>query len=250
MKRRQRGPRPDAPPEFILGLDLGQTKDFTALVVLQRRWQALADQPGQEESLYWLQHLERWPLQTSYPKIVTEVSDLVARPPLRGEQRPVLVVDQTGVGRAVVDLFRQAQQGGKLAAELRPTVITFGHEILAGEDGALHVPKKELVGAVQVLLQAQRLKFASVPMREVLLKELLTFKVKVTAAANETFEAWRERDHDDLVLAVALASWQAERGAGLATDWPAAVEEPPRYFMGRQVGRLPELFRRRRERGE
>jgi hypothetical protein len=27
----------------------------------------------------------------------------------------------------------------------------------------------------------------------------------VTAAANETFEAWRERDHDDLVLALALA---------------------------------------------
>ena len=30
-------------------------------------------------------------------------------------------------------------------------------------------------------------------------------RVKVTLAGNETFEAWRERDHDDLVLAVALA---------------------------------------------
>jgi hypothetical protein len=149
-----------------------------------------------------------------------------------------------------VDLFRQAPLGGRLAAELRPVLITAGHQILACDDGALHVPKKELVGAVQVLLQGRRIKFAPVPRREVLLKELLTFKVRVTAAANETFEAWRERDHDDLVLAVALAAWQAERGAGLCTDWPEPVQEPPRYFLGRQVGRPPDWLRRRRERSE
>jgi hypothetical protein len=31
------------------------------------------------------------------------------------------------------------------------------------------------------------------------------FRAKVTLAGNETFEAWREHDHDDLVLEVALA---------------------------------------------
>jgi hypothetical protein len=30
-------------------------------------------------------------------------------------------------------------------------------------------------------------------------------------AGNETFESWRERDHDDLVFAVALACWWADR---------------------------------------
>jgi hypothetical protein len=39
--------------------------------------------------------------------------------------------------------------------------------------------------------------------------ELQNFRVKITAAANETFEAWRERDDDDLVLA--LAAWNAEK---------------------------------------
>ena len=29
--------------------------------------------------------------------------------------------------------------------------------------------------------------------------------MKVTADRNETFGAWRERDHDDLVMALALA---------------------------------------------
>lgn len=37
------------------------------------------------------------------------------------------------------------------------------------------------------------------------LVELGLFRVKVTLSANETFETWRERDHDDLVLALALA---------------------------------------------
>jgi hypothetical protein len=45
----------------------------------------------------------------------------------------------------------------------------------------------------------------------VLVTELRAFKVKITAAANETFESWRERDHDDLVLAVALACWLGQR---------------------------------------
>jgi hypothetical protein len=46
---------------------------------------------------------------------------------------------------------------------------------------------------------------------ETLEMELQNFRVKITAAANETFEAWRERDHDDLVLALALAAWHAEK---------------------------------------
>jgi hypothetical protein len=32
-------------------------------------------------------------------------------------------------------------------------------------------------------------------------------RVKMTAAGNEQYEAWRESAHDDLVLAVALACW-------------------------------------------
>ena len=39
-------------------------------------------------------------------------------------------------------------------------------------------------------------------------QELLNFRVKITANANETFNA-REGTHDDLVLAVALPIWLA-----------------------------------------
>ena len=43
------------------------------------------------------------------------------------------------------------------------------------------------------------------------MRELTTFQVKITPAANEVFGAWRQGAHDDLVLAVAIAIWQAER---------------------------------------
>jgi hypothetical protein len=49
------------------------------------------------------------------------------------------------------------------------------------------------------------------------------FRIKVTASANETFEAWRERDHDDLVLAAAIAVWCAEN-----IRWPTARTAPQR----------------------
>jgi hypothetical protein len=43
------------------------------------------------------------------------------------------------------------------------------------------------------------------------MRELQQFQVKVTAAAHETFGVWRDGQHDDLVLAVALACWWSER---------------------------------------
>ena len=45
----------------------------------------------------------------------------------------------------------------------------------------------------------------------ILVRELQQFQVKITQAAHETFGVWREGQHDDLVLAVALACWWAER---------------------------------------
>jgi hypothetical protein len=50
----------------------------------------------------------------------------------------------------------------------------------------------------------------TLPEARTLQRELETIKVKMTQAGNEQFESWRDRDHDDLVLAVAIASWAAE----------------------------------------
>jgi hypothetical protein len=49
----------------------------------------------------------------------------------------------------------------------------------------------------------------------VLERELQHFKVKInTQTGHDSYEAWRESDHDDLVLAIALSLWFAERRTG------------------------------------
>ena len=43
-------------------------------------------------------------------------------------------------------------------------------------------------------------------------EELLNFRYKITQASNLIYESWREGAHDDLVLALSLAVWKAEKG--------------------------------------
>jgi len=196
-------------PDYFLGLDLGQTRDFTALAVLERQPPTDAG-TAVEPPEYALRHLHRFPLGTPYTEIVPAVAALVRSGPLA--ESPV-VVDQTGVGRAVVDMLRQA------IGWVVPVTITGGHAATVTEDRSFHVPKKELVTCLQILMQSRRLRIArTLHDAAVLVRELQQFQVKITAAAHETFGVWREGQHDDLVLAVALACWWAERNPPLGEN--------------------------------
>jgi hypothetical protein len=211
-------------PTYLIGLDLGQTNDFSALALLERTYRRTGEVPEGWQAHYACRLLRRFAWGTPYPAVVERLRTLTAAAPLRNA---TLVVDQTGVGRAVVDMLRQA----RLPVRVQPITITGGHAISDGNDG-LHVPKRELVSALQVLLQNRRLQVAPVPERAVLLQELLTFKVKITATANEVFESCRERDHDDFVIAVALAAWLGEQGRPM--EYPTeVVRGRPRSLMER-----------------
>lgn len=192
---------------YVVGLDLGQAADFTALAVIERS----AGAAGSDHPVYAVRHLQRWPLRTAYTQLVSDVTQLLQRPPLKGATQ-ALVVDATGVGAAVVDLFKEASLG---ADNLVPVTITSGADVQGDDRAGWRVPKRDLVGVVQVLLQHRRLKIAaSLREAETLLKELEGFRVKISAAGNDTWGAWRDGTHDDLVLAVALACWYAEREGG------------------------------------
>lgn len=192
-------PSGKSPPLYFSGLDLGQAQDYSALACLERTTPT-AGQPAH----YALRHLQRWPLGTSYTAICNDLARLFENAPLTGS---TVAIDQGGVGAAVIEMVRRS----KIAAILRPVLITSGHAITI-ESGVRRVPKKELVSVLQVLLQSRRLQVArSLPEAAILVKELEMFRVKTTVAGNETFEALRERDHDDMVLALAIAAHEAER---------------------------------------
>jgi hypothetical protein len=201
---------------YYLGLDLGQTTDFTALAVLERI-PASPTAHETEEPAYALRYLRRFPLGTPYTSIVSAVADTAATPPLRGQC--ILAVDQTGVGRPLVEMLRKAP----VPCGIVPVTITGGQGVSVADDGSFRVPKKELVACLQVVLQERRLKVArGLAEVNLLVRELLNFRVKITAAARETFEAWREHDHDDLVLALAIALWYAERDP-VPEEWPSLI---------------------------
>ncbi|HEV8714253.1 MAG TPA: hypothetical protein VGX03_15685 [Candidatus Binatia bacterium] len=208
--------------KYFLGLDLGQSSDYTALVIAERI-------PAEKPS-YHLRHIQRFKLGTPYPEIVESVKTLTETPTLQREA--VLAVDATGVGAPVVDMFTAA----KLPCDLYAISIHGGDKV-THEGYDYRVPKRDLVSVVQVLLQSSRLKIAEgLPETKTLVRELLNFKVKIDPqTAHDSYSAWRENIHDDLVLATALALWLAEEVEVEVPSVAVPVHElwtPSRWKMG------------------
>jgi hypothetical protein len=207
---------------WIVGVDLGQSVDWTAVAAVEHvkgvidtgtemeRHCGLSTNKQTPAVRINVRHLERVPLNTSYPAVVAHVKELLARPPLCGEGKlkPAdLVIDQTGVGAAVGDLFA--------AAGLKPirVMITAGNEVTCPKR-VWHVAKTVLISTVDAMLHSGVLRFAAAlteagAMRE----ELLDFRRHLGAAGRATYAA-RTGKHDDLVLAVAIAAWWAGRSPG------------------------------------
>lgn len=167
----------------------------------QRPDEARSSRPRRRPRERYLRHLERFELGTRYPVIIERVRQVLSTNPLRGK-RIALLADKTGVGASVVDSLRYAGLG--------PIAITIhGGSVVSRDEYGYRVPKRDLVSAVQVLLQNSRLRIAEgLPLAETLKKELLNFRVKIDPkTAHDSYEHWREGDHDDLVLAAAMACW-------------------------------------------
>jgi len=229
--------------DYYCGLDLGQVRDYSALAVVsydaeylaarERRakieedYESMARMRGREsvnqlsferrsergwaleenpmpEKIYVVRHLQRFPLGTSYRGIVEGVRTVLETPPLKGNH--VLAVDATGVGVAVTGMLSEA------GLSFKGVTITGGDR--EHHDGnSYRVPKRDLIAQAQVLLQNRRLKVVpTLAEAATLTQELTNFRYKISASGHDSYEAWREGDHDDLVLALALAVWQINDG--------------------------------------
>jgi hypothetical protein len=126
-----------------------------------------------------------------------------------GAARTSPIVDQTGVGAPVIDYMRERG--------LTPKAIT----ITAGDKPHStdqwmrnwRVPKRDLITNLLVLSQKRQLKIATgLEEASSLLAELQNMRVKIDLrTAHDSYVSWREGQHDDLVFAVALAAWWAEK---------------------------------------
>lgn len=202
--------------EWVIGVDLGQSTDPTAIAVLEHTTGVLdfnseferhtntGSIPQKSVSRIDVRHLQRLPLGLSYPTIIEAIAEIMARAPLN-ESQPTLVVDDTGVGKAVSDLM--VERGMK---PMRVT-ITAGSEVTQHGLDRWHVPKGVLISVTDALLHTGELRFAAaLTEAEAMKNELKDFRRKLSEAGRATYAA-RTGTHDDLVLAVAIGVWWIEK---------------------------------------
>jgi hypothetical protein len=204
---------------WCVGVDLGQSSDPTAIAVLENtrgvldsnsafeRQCGIGNKPQVPIERIDVRHLERLPLGLSYPTVVQRVTDILGRAPLCGDDRTKpadLVIDQTGVGAAVGDIF--------VNAGLWPVrvSITGGSEVTGvgtWERPHWHVAKTVLISTVDAMLHTGVLRFAAALSEAPAMRaELLDFRRSLSAAGRASYAA-RTGKHDDLVLAVAIGCW-------------------------------------------
>jgi len=190
-------------PALFIGLDLGQLTDPSAASVIRRDIVTdAAGLPTRNIAGNWAYRftvlgLRRFPLHTPYTHVVNYVK--ANRPP--GSR---LVIDATGVGRPIVEMFRDAMP---FPAIIDAVTITGGQSWSQPSPGEWHCSKVELVAAARVILESTLLKvIPSLEHASLLKRELLNFRIKTSKTENEVYEA-RESEYDDLVISACLPIW-------------------------------------------
>ena len=209
-----------------MGVDLGQKRDPSAIVVAQ--------QDDQEPPVFTIRQLERLPLGTSYPAVAQRIAEMargawyVVNGPVydsagqlvrswrAGLIAPTVVVDATGLGGPVIEMLRAELNakttesfGPKAPAfqyELRPVTFTHGDRLTSTLQTGRSVGKAYLVSRLQVLLQSGRVRLPrNHPEADVLVRELLDYEIRVDEQAHDRYGAFAVGSHDDLVTALGLA---------------------------------------------
>lgn len=190
---------------YWLGVDLGQSQDYTALTILLDEclpeWES-----GHKQILgprrRTVVHADKFK-GVSYPDIVAHVLRTMSNEKLRGKVR--LIVDGSGLGRVVSDLLTDAS--------VPHTAI----QMVAGQNWArkgryVNVGKTLLLENLSVMFATGDLSFvADLPLRQDILHELETFQLEMTAAGNQVITQGKVgTHHGDLAISLAIAAFASE----------------------------------------
>ena len=193
---------------YFVGLDLGQSRNHSALAVVERA-ELLLDEMDwvtyerRREWRYRMRFLERVPLGTPYPDVAARVRAVVRNEAIA--RRCTLVMDATGVGAPVLDLLRRAGLGCGIDG-----VILTGGERESHAGGGWHVRKRDLITGLRVSLDNRELGLpANFGPTRLLIEELRGIETRMNGSGAMRVGAWREGEQDDLVMALALACWRA-----------------------------------------
>ena len=199
--------------ERYYGLDLGKRQDHTALVVLELTWEC-----GPRNPVTWqvplrprltVRYAPRLPLDTesvTIPGFVRAATQRFAGEYGRPRVTETLLIDATGNGHVVVELLRREPHGLRLL----PVCISGGRTAKHLKDSYLAIPRSDLLARLKLLFERGQLHLertaSGMPILE---RELRHFE-----------SSGNQQEHDDLVMALGLAAWQA------TTDHPSLLGLP------------------------
>jgi hypothetical protein len=183
---------------YLLGLDLGQAHDRTAVTIIEHRAREFPP-------TYRVRALHRYPLGTYYTEIAADIVARLHMPPLL--DNTLVAIDATGLGTPVVELIKNHRD----IYDVYAITITGGTTV-AGAGYQLNVPKRDLITKSAVLFQQHRVCIAT-HLRDTpaLVDELRGYRIKTSDTGHHSYGPENSRDHDDLLLALSLALWVGER---------------------------------------
>jgi hypothetical protein len=185
--------------EVFVGIDIGQSQDYTAVVV--------ADPEVRNKEIHYLiRFLKRLELKLEYPEVVENLKQFFAniRKYTVGHQMYIQAwVDATGVGKPVADLMRKEIPG----IMLHEVYMTWGEAKEKVNTGAFSItlPKAYMVSRLQVLVSYGRIHLPNTNEALAMRDELMNYQIKVSESGNAQFGVFKTGEHDDLVTALGLA---------------------------------------------
>ncbi|HKM07755.1 MAG TPA: hypothetical protein VJ869_12295 [Sphaerochaeta sp.] len=202
--------------DFCLSQDLGKIGDYHGQILTETKMKvrgrtAMArgwDEDSHQDVMY-PEIIVKWidRNQDSYDKLIDDT--LMRMQKVEIYENCWHVVDATGVGIPTIDFMRRNG--------LTPIGIwiTGGHSVNS-QDYGYTVPKLELINTLQLAFSSGMLKIAQGVNQEYLNQILHEFQVfKDKKATSGKMEAWRESDHDDLVMSLAINVWWVLKVSGI-----------------------------------
>lgn len=210
---------------LVVGVDLAQSMDRTAIALIEHlvipTGEFRVDDSGHCDVAdeYWreefiVRELDRLERGLPYGAIVAEIEHRMQLV----DKDADLVIDDTGVGRPVGDLFEAqtnlrpirvtATSGNDVYRDNETTYTVPKKTLIASLDGILHNAPSVLGGANQKHARAVIMFRHGLSTEQVVRDELASMRRKLSQSGRATFDAASGK-HDDTISAVCLACWWA-----------------------------------------
>ena len=179
---------------YVLGLDIGKHRDYTALTVVEPSAQTIN-----------VVHLHRYALGTAYTTIADDLALTLSKSPL--VDAAILGVDATGLGGPFLDLLSERTPQTPIVG----ITITGQRSVKWRSRTDVLVPKGILARTMATLVEQHRLRIASgLALAPLLMTEMSRFRAMIDRNGRIRYAADTSVDtNDDLVLSAMYACWLA-----------------------------------------